>query len=187
MNGRLTIDDCRLKTSVRGPWSVVRGSGAVVASLAVIVCIGCAGKPKLDTTRVLPATGDAQGWTKSSETRVFPADHLYEYIDGDADKYIHAGVEQALTSDYNFEGKSDAVADVFILANAGGARAVFESFPAAGGESVAVGDAARLYQGSFILCKGRFFVRLVAFQQTPDTQQALLVLGRAIVAKLEKR
>jgi hypothetical protein len=39
---------------------------------------------------------------KSSTTRTFEASHLWEYIDGDADKYIQAGMVKTLTSDYKF-------------------------------------------------------------------------------------
>jgi hypothetical protein len=154
--------------------------------MALLFLQCCASRSRIDPANIFPASNQVAGWTKSSETRVFSADHLYEYIDGDAEKFVHAGVEQALTTDYNFEGKFDAVADVFIMAKPGGATAVFESQPAVGSQSVAMGDAARLYQGSLILLKDRYFVRLVAFQQTSATPQALLTLGRAIVASLEK-
>ena len=126
-----------------------------------------------------------EGWSKSGETRIFPSQHLFEYIDGDAERYLKAGVEQTLTSDYRYRDKIDAVADVFIMKNAAGATEVFESQPANGSEWVQVGDAARIYPGTLMFRKGRVFVRLVAYASGPEIQSALLSLARSIGDKIQ--
>lgn len=156
-----------------------------LAVLILGLTVACSSKSKFEASRFFPTANEAQGWTKSGETRVFPGDHLYEYIDGDADKYVHAGVKQTLTSDYRYGEKVDAVADVFIMSTAAGATTVFESQPATGSEPVQLGDAARLYKGSLTFRKGRYFARLVAYQDVPEVPQALVALGRAIAGKLE--
>lgn len=132
-----------------------------------------------------PDAKEVQGWAMSGETRIFPAERLSEYIDGDAEKYIQAGVERTLTADYRFAAKVDAVADVFVMKTADGAAKVFKSQPATGSKPAKLGDAARLYPGSLTLCKGKYFVRIVAYESTPEIQKALLTLGRAIAAKLK--
>jgi hypothetical protein len=132
-----------------------------------------------------PASADVPGWDKTGETRIFPAHRLYEYIDGDAEKFIRAGVEQAMTADYRYQNKVDAVADIFVMSAPSGAAKVFESQPAAGSQSLPLGDAARLYKGSLTLRKGRFFVRLVAFSDVPEVPDALTALGRGIASRLE--
>jgi hypothetical protein len=125
-----------------------------------------------------------QAWAKSGETRIFPAGRLSEYIDGDADKYIQAGVQRTLTADYRYAGKVDAVADVFVMKTADGAASVFKSQSVTGSEPAKVGDAARLYPGSLTFCQGPYFVRIIAFESTPEIQQGLVTLGRGIAAKL---
>jgi hypothetical protein len=126
-----------------------------------------------------------QGWSKSGKTRAFPAARLWEYIDGDAERYVQAGVDQTLTTDYRYGKNIEAVADIFIMSAAAGAARVFESQPATGNQPIQLGDAARLYKGSLTLRKGRYFVRLVAYQDAPEVSEALLALGRAIAGKLE--
>jgi len=158
---------------------------ATLIILALSFSLACNSKSKFDTSKIFPSSNQAQGWTKSGETRVFPGDHLYEYIDGDADKYVHAGVKQTLTSDYRYGEKIEAVADVFIMSTAAGATTVYESQSAAGSGPVRLGDAARLYKGSLTFRQGRYFVRLVAYQDAPEVPQALVALGRAIAGKLE--
>jgi hypothetical protein len=137
--------------------------------------LGCTRKP----AAVFPEQVGA--WTKTGETRTFTADNLYEYIDGEAEKYVQAGVKQALTSDYKYQN-TDAVADVFVMSSVEGARKIYDSQPDVGSKPVTVGDAARLYSGSLVFRKGPNFVRLVAYD--PKAGSALVELGRAIEANL---
>ena len=60
-----------------------------------------------------PRTGEAPGWARRGETRVFPAADLWQYIDGAADRYLQAGVERVLTADYRYRDRFDAVVDVY--------------------------------------------------------------------------
>ena len=55
-----------------------------------------------------------------------------EYIDGDADKYVQAGVVKTLTSDYRWKNQVDATVDVYIMGNAAGAQNIYDSESAVG-------------------------------------------------------
>lgn len=149
----------------------------------VIFCIGCGPGLKSAPKAYLPETSEAEGWTKSSETRTFPADRLYEYIDGDADRFMKAGVVLALTSDYRYRARIDAVADVFVMKDAAGAATVFASYPQSASQPAQLGDAARLYPGTLMLRRGRLFVRVAAYDESPEVAGALLSLGRAIAER----
>jgi len=149
--------------------------------------IACRGWLEVDLgqKRFLPETAEVEGWTKSGATRTFPADRLYEYIDGDADRYLKAGVERALTSDYRYRGKIDAVADIFVMRDSAGAAGALESQPAHGSQPVQIGDAGRRYPGALMFRQGRFFVRVVAYDEDADVPGALLSLGRAIADRVK--
>ncbi len=71
-----------------------------------------------------PASGAVAGWQKTGETRTFAASNLYEYIDGDAEEYIAAGVVTTSTSDYKYQGKLEATVDVYTMGDAAGARKI---------------------------------------------------------------
>jgi polyferredoxin len=130
---------------------------------------------------LLPETGAAAGWTKSGATRTFEAADLWRYVDGDAERYLRAGIERTLTAHYRYQDRLDAVADVHVMRTVEGARKIFESESAAGSRPLALGDAARNYGVSLTLRKGRYFVRLVAYEDAP---QPLETLARAIEARL---
>ena len=144
------------------------------------ICSACGTK----RASLFPESGDVEGWTKVRETRTFKAEDLWQYIDGDNQKYLQAGVEKTLTSDYRYRGKTDAVVDVYVMGSAEGARKVFESESGVGSIQVAVGDAGRLYAASATFHRGRNFVRLTAYENAPEIGNALIALGKAVDSRL---
>jgi len=133
-----------------------------------------------------PESQDVPGWTKSGETRVFEAADLWKYVDGDAERYLRAGVRRTLTAQYRYRDSLDAVADIHLMEAGRGAASIFESEPDAGSRPVRLGDAGRSYGQSVTFRKGPHFVRLVAYQDAPQVEAALMSLARAIEARLPR-
>jgi Family of unknown function (DUF6599) len=187
---RTTPSRTRASSKGNGFWTHPGANRTAYGLLALIgfsisIVFGCGSKPAAKSVNHFPDSSEADGWSKTGETRVFPADRLWEYIDGDADRFVRAGVERVMTADYSYQNRIDAVADVFVMSAPAGAVTVFESQPAKGSQPLKLGDAARLYKGSLTFRKGRFFVRLVAFADAPEVSQALTVLGHGIESKLD--
>lgn len=131
-----------------------------------------------------PASASVTGWEKTSETRNFAAKDLWQYIDGDAEQYISAGVVSTSTSDYKFQGQLEAVVDVYTMKDAAGARKIIETGQTSDAKTVQLGDAGVQYAQSIIFRKGPTLVRIVAYESTPATPQALLALAHGIEPKL---
>jgi hypothetical protein len=154
-----------------------------MVALAVVLLAAGAGckKKAIDP---FPPSGAVAGWEKASDTRTFAAKDLWQYIDGDAEQYIAAGVVTTSTSDYKFQGKLDAVVDVYTMKDAAGARKILESGGSNGATSVQVGDAGLGYAQSVTFRKGPYLVRIVAYESNPGTEQALLALAKGVEARL---
>ena len=150
---------------------------ALAASAAFTGCKKSKGDP-------FPASGAVSGWEKSSETRVFAAKDLWQYIDGDAEQYISAGVVSTSTSDYKFHGQLEAVVDVHTMGDAAGARKVLETALSKDAKTVQLGDQGIAYAQSVTFRKGPTLVRIVAYESTPDAPEALQALAHAVEAKL---
>jgi hypothetical protein len=133
-----------------------------------------------------PASNEVAGWVQTGDTRTFSATELWSYIDGDAERYVKAGVQTTSTADYNFQNTVDTVVDIYTMANAHGARTIFDGEPASQAKSVQLGDSGRLYTGSLVFCRRDYFVRVVAYKQTPEVQQALQDLARGIERRLSE-
>jgi hypothetical protein len=157
--------------------------GFALAILAVVMALGCSPKPNSKTPTLFPETNEVPGWSKG-ETRTFEADRLWEYIDGDADRYIQAGVLRTLTTDYRYRDKIEAVADIYVMKAPEGARKIFDSESSVGSQPLQLGDSARLFPATLTFRKGPYFVRLVAYQEDPEVGKALTELAGAIERKL---
>lgn len=153
----------------------------LIATVGVLLALaGC----KAHKSNPFPASGTVAGWEKTGETRTFSAQDLWKYIDGDSEQYIQAGVVSTSTADYRFQNKVEAVVDVHTMHDANGARKILENGHGADARTVALGDSGFAYDQSVVFQKGPYLVRIVAYQLTPDTPQALLALAHGIESKL---
>ena len=152
---------------------------AILALTPIAALTGCR-----KTTDPFPASAAVAGWEKTNATRTFAASELWQYIDGEAEKYIRAGVASVSTSDYKYQGQIEATVDIYTMKSATGATNIFQSDSTHGGRNIALGDAAVAFEQSVIFRKGPYLVRIVAYESTPATQQALLALGRGVEGKL---
>jgi len=153
---------------------------AILGIAAAALCTGCR-KTKVDP---FPASGAVAGWEKSSDTRTYAAKDLWQYIDGDAEQYISAGVVSTATSDYKYKGQLEAVVDVYTLGDSAGATKILEKGQTKDAKSVQLGDAGIAYAQSVTFRKGPYLVRIVAYESTSDGPQALVALAHGVEAKL---
>ncbi len=151
-----------------------------VALVAMASGTGC----KKKAVNPFPASGAVAGWEKTGDTRTFAAKDLWQYIDGDAEQYIAAGVVTTSTADYKHQGQLEAVVDVHTMRDAEGARKILETGLTREAKTIQLGDECVQYAQSVIFRKGPYLVRIVAYESTPDTPQALLALAHGVDANL---
>lgn len=155
-------------------------TAAVVALVAMAAGVGC----RKHASDPFPVSGTVAGWEKTGDTRTFAAKDLWQYIDGDAEQYIAAGVLTTSTADYKYQGQLEAVVDVHTMRTPEGARKILETGLTRDAKTVQLGDECVQYAQSVIFRKGPYLVRIVAYESTPETPQALMALARGVEAKL---
>ena len=158
---------------------ICRWTAVTIAMIATVAGTGC----KKHQANPFPASGAVAGWDKTSETRTYAAKDLWQYIDGDAEQYVSAGVVTTSTSDYKYQNQLEATLDVHTMGDTAGARKILET-GTSDAKPVQLGDAGVQYAQSVIFRKGPYLVRIVAYESTPGTPQALLALAHAVEAKL---
>lgn len=166
-----------------GSYSTIMQWLCSVLAIALFVALPTTGCKK-KTIDPFPATGAIAGWEKVGDARTFDAKNLYQYIDGDAEQYIAAGVVTTSTADYKFQGTLEAVVDVHTMSAADGARKIFETGQTSDAKTIQLGDAGIVYAQSVIFRKGPYLVRIVAYESTPGAPQALLALAHGVEGKL---
>ncbi len=161
--------------------------GAVILALclAFVIDSGCK-RQAAGSTALFPASNEVAGWTRTDDVRNFEAADLWKYIDGDAERYLKVGTLRVSTVDYKFQNKVDAVVDIYTMGNAEGAARILDTEPAGDAKPVQLGDRARLYGQSLVFRKGPSLVRIVAYEESAETSQALLQLGRNIAGRLTR-
>lgn len=159
----------------RSTWSVI----VVGFAIAGGAC-GC----KKKVVNPFPVSGALAGWEKTSETRTYEAKDLWQYLDGEAEQYLKAGVATAATSDYEYEGQLEAVVDIYTMGDSAGARQMMESGESNNAKAVPLGDAGIAYEQSVTFRKGPYLVRIVAYENSPGAQEELLMLAHGVEARL---
>ena len=91
----------------------------LVAALALALSLACSRRVP---AAPFPASNEVAGWAKIGETRTFSAAELWSYVDGDAERYVKAGVQSTSTADYKFKDQFDAAIDIYTMSSTAGAR-----------------------------------------------------------------
>ena len=152
----------------------------LISLLACGVLTSC----KKKSANPFPPSGKVAGWEKSSETRTFAPKDLWQYIDGDSEQFIQAGVVSTATSDYKFQGQLEAVVDVYTMGGPDGAQTILERGESKEAKTVPVGDEGLQYAQSVSFRKGPYLVRIVAYQSSASAPDALMALAHAVEANL---
>ena len=63
------------------------------AMLVAVLASSCGPKSGSKPRTLFPESREVPGWSRTGETRTFEAGNLWQYIDGDADRYVQAGAE----------------------------------------------------------------------------------------------
>lgn len=153
---------------------------SVITLLAMVAVSGC----KKKDANPFPASGAVAGWEKASQTRTFEPKDLWQYIDGDSEQYLQAGVVSTSTSDYKYHRQLEAVVDVYTMGGPDGARAILDRGQTRDAQAVRLGDEGLQYSQSVSFRKGPYLVRIVAYESSPDAAQALLALAHGVEANL---
>ena len=154
---------------------------ALAISLAAIAAIsGC----KKKTANPFPSSGAVAGWEKTGETRTFAPQDLWQYIDGDSEQYIQAGVVSTSTSDYKYRGQFEAVVDIYTMGGPDGAQTILARGQTKDAQNVKLGDQGLQYAQSLSFRKGPYLVRIVAYESSASTPQALMSLAQGVEANL---
>ncbi len=133
--------------------------------------------------RYLPDT--VHGWKAVKPDHEYTFDTLFDLIDGGAEVYRSLNVRKVLDRRYTKEDSADIIVDLFDMGSSKDAFGAFHH-DMREDDDVGVGTESE-YQGSYLFFwKDRYFVSVVALEETPETREAVLALGRAIASSIPR-
>ncbi|MDD5564107.1 MAG: hypothetical protein PHQ91_10375 [Thermoanaerobaculaceae bacterium] len=150
---------------------------------AAVVLIVAASVAAAGDDALLPASGFAGGWTRAGQAKVFPADALYNHIDGGAEIFLELGFELATVQRYA-RGADEIVVECYRMRDADAALAVY--LDKCGDETPSPAFAERHTAGRYqlLFVRDRFFVIVNNPPGTPAVAPALVEFARAIAGRL---
>jgi hypothetical protein len=128
----------------------------------------------------LPASID--GWNKAAQPSVYAPGNLSDYIDGGAELYISYNFKSLLSVKYVKEHDRDMIIDIFDMGGSFDAFGVF----AHSRETVdnQVGQGSEYSAGLLTFWKGRYYVSILAYPETPEKKKTIFSLGRRIADEI---
>jgi len=174
--------DAAMHNGKRDAMLIGKTYGVLAPVLVGALLMGaCAHGPKC---AVLPPA-QVQGWMPVGPVEEYDADSLFDYIDGGAEVYRAFNVQRVYARRYAKPGAPELIADVFDMGLSQDAYGAYHH-DVREGESVGLGQESERMGGTLSFWKGRYFVSLIAFDDTPETRAALLALGRTIAADIKE-
>ncbi len=125
------------------------------------------------------------GWKAWPPDREYTFDTLFNLIDGGAEVYRSLNVQKVLDRTYRNAGAADIIVDLFDM---GSSKDAFGAFHHDIRENtdVNIGQESEYQGGTLFFWKDRYFVSIVALEETTQIKEVVLALGKTIALKITR-
>jgi hypothetical protein len=128
--------------------------------------------------------GQVQGWTLAPGAETYDPDDLYKYIDGASELYISYGFRKLATRRYDRTGWPEITVDLFDMGDPGNAFGIFAHSQEAPGHEI--GQDSEYLDGLLRFWQGSHYASILCSPETPESQTAVMALGRLIAQRLPR-
>ena len=126
---------------------------------------------------------EINGWVADVEIRTYDRETLFKYINGGAELYLAYGFRKAYVYTYTKKGEPEIIMGIYDMGTAEDAFGVFTSERE--GSETDIGQGSEYDAGLLRFYKGRFFVSIMTYEETPQSKRAVHSLARAVAGKIE--
>jgi hypothetical protein len=165
-----------------------KGLKSIRGLIAVMIIIsGCEGTKKNadreDLSGFFPEELGEINLVKSSEIRTFKGQSLYEYINGGAEIYHLYNFIEVATASYE-TGEKEIILDIYRFETDDDAYGLYSSIKPSGPGNVQLGVEGFSTENSIDFVKGGYIIRIVGFDQSDTTKNAIEILSRNLAAAI---
>jgi len=125
---------------------------------------------------------EVDGWQASGQDETYDPETIFDYIDGAGEVYRAYHFQKLHVRRFEKEGNAALIVDFFDMGRAADAFGVFTHDLE--GENLDIGQAATYKGGLLSFWKGRYFVSVYAENETAETRDAVVKLGRNIASAI---
>ncbi len=135
---------------------------------------------------LLPARGEAPGWSVSRKTRSFRPEDLWQFIDGAAERYLAYGFEEAVASEYAHEGTGYIVLiDIYRMKNSLNAYGIYTQERSPDNQFLKVGNEGYSTGNTLNFWAGCYYVKITTFQEKNAAVREMTRLALVIAGKVK--
>jgi len=141
---------------------------ALPALLASLLLLGaCSHRPSV--VEAFLRRGGLDGWDQTTPLTVYGPDHLFQYMNGEAEVYLPLGFRRLYTATYaSPDSEALLTVEAYDMGSAAAAEAVLERYSGGEGKSVPNLGAASWTDGWVVLfVRGMYFLRVWGAPETP--------------------
>jgi hypothetical protein len=140
---------------------------------------GRSGTTDKTVIRLLPAAGQAGGWTPAGEPVSFRGDRLFDHINGGADIYYEYGFAEVVIQTYEKGEKSISV-EIYCMDDPAAAYGIYSynNHPSLSG--IDVGDDATIHPNGLFFWQDRYQMDIRQMGTAAVTSEEFLAIARAI-------
>jgi hypothetical protein len=156
-------------------------SAVIAASLLAV--LGC-GAEKGAYTHLFPLPREVDGIGGLGDIAEYRDSTLYDFLDGGAELYFDYDIVAVADAEYETDSGATVEASVYDMGNAARAFGIYSTIRYDGADFVDVGNEGVKTESSLDFWKGRYYVRLLAYETPPGTEAVILALGRALAGNI---
>ncbi len=134
---------------------------------------------------LLPAGNDLDGWEKDGEMISYEAADLWEYINGSAESFLMYGFERVVAR-YYLDGKGQEIkVEIYMHSAPLNAFGIYSLHRTHGGDYFEIGNEAFGDEYTLHFWKGRYYVRIYAGEEGPETAAVIKRFARVVEGKIK--
>jgi hypothetical protein len=158
-------------------------------TLFVVLAALLGGGVGLVTAQIRPAAGrmasfipKAVGSWLAEADRMYDAESIFQYIDGAGEVYRSYNMKFLVSRRFHKDGRPDIIVDLFDMGSSADAFGVFTHD--LDGENAGIGQESTYKSGLLSFWKDRYFGSVSCEEETRETKDAVLELGRRMAAAI---
>lgn len=173
-------------------------SSFIFISLVCFIAVGCGGKLQqtAESTsgsatvyeNLYPKASDIPEQVLKLETKVteYKGKGLYDFLNGGAELYFAYDIVAAASAEYKVGQDSIIEVAIYDMGTSGDAFGIYSIGRYANAEYVGVGNEGIKTSSTLDFWKGRYYCKLVSFNETTESQEAIVALGTTLANNIKE-
>jgi len=166
----------------------MKNQWSVLSSLTLVfVCVSVLHSNAEELKKFIPSSSELSGFKMTEKPEYYNQENLWDYMNGSAPGYLAYGFQKMVTFIVtNLENRLEFTIDIYDMGDTLSAFGIYSVERSPEGRVVRYGCDGFQSDNTLYFWKNKYYVKLMAYDVTPETGQSLSLLARIIAQKIPK-